>query len=350
MTQQPLTYTPTDAEDLITARLSDLLQFAPIVDSDLLRRIDRIEQRFRGYASTVQTIWTPGIVISHELRSTAELYLPFRELRSALLRLLRLTCHTDVSPPYLLTATHTWPDFAARLPFHLQETNPTRLLRRLMGDGDYRTAFIFALYQPRHYGGAFGRYPGQYEFLRSWLAQHHDRFNDGITCLDAACGSGEGTWELLQLLVDSGLPAETITVTGTTHEPIELFSAAHGFFPHDPQRTASFRHQIASLRDHSHCLRFQQEDITAETQDIAHYDIILCNGILGGPFLHEHESVFAVVKGLAERLRPSGILLAADHFHGGWKQIMPDEVIRNIFFESELNNVDVVEGAGGQKS
>lgn len=350
MTQLPLSYSPTDDEETIAARLRSLLHRTPVVDGDLLRKIERIEQRFRVYVSCKSPVWTPGIIITHSMRSTAEVYLPFIELRSALCRLLRLSCHADFSPPYLLTASHTWPDFAARLPFHLQETNPARLLHRLIDDSDYRTAFIFALYQPRHYGGAFGRYPGQYEFLRNWLAQQRDRFNDGITCLDAACGSGEGTWEILQLLLDSGLPPETIQVTGTTHEAIELFTAVHGFFPHDPQRAVSFHRHITSSREHWHHLLFQQENIVTAPTDADRYDIILCNGILGGPFLHDYQTLLMTTSGLAQRLRPDGILLAANHFHDGWKQSMSDEVIKEIFSEAGLKSIDVTEGVGGQRT
>jgi hypothetical protein len=58
------------------------------------------------------------------------------------------------------------------------------------------------------------------------------------------------------------------------------------------------------------------------------FDLILCNGLLGGPILHKPHEVQNVVALLSSLLAPDGIILAADSFHGGWKQKHPQEWLR----------------------
>jgi hypothetical protein len=80
------------------------------------------------------------------------------------------------------------------------------------------------------------------------------------------------------------------------------------------------------------------------------FDVILCNGLLGGPILHEQESLERAIGNLAELLAPDGILLAADSFHGGWKQKCPQSELRALFEKKQLKTFEAGEGIGGLKS
>ncbi len=79
------------------------------------------------------------------------------------------------------------------------------------------------------------------------------------------------------------------------------------------------------------------------------YDIILCNGLLGGPFIHDRRELLETVRRLSLRLRARGILLAMSRFHGGWKKIAPDETLREIFRACGLKMLPVAEGVAGVK-
>ncbi len=84
------------------------------------------------------------------------------------------------------------------------------------------------------------------------------------------------------------------------------------------------------------------------TQDSG-YDVILCNGLLGGPFLHDWHELRATVQRLAGRLKTGGLLMAANRFHGGWKRMVDDEILRSMLAECSLRVLPVAEGVAGEK-
>jgi hypothetical protein len=55
------------------------------------------------------------------------------------------------------------------------------------------------------------------------------------------------------------------------------------------------------------------------------------------------------VQRLYGRLSPGGILLAASRFHGGWKKLVSDQALSEIFRACGLKMVEVAEGVGGGK-
>jgi hypothetical protein len=134
---------------------------------------------------------------------------------------------------------------------------------------------------------------------------------------------------------------------------VELFAAAHGYFPHDAGRETAYRQHIQPLfaAGTSGRLCFRQEDLgLGESGVVGGYDLILCNGLLGGPALHEEEKIARVVRILTGRLRPAGVLLAADRFHDGWKKSAPKKLLGNIFAASGLEQLSIGEGVAGIKS
>jgi SAM-dependent methyltransferase len=349
-----LCYMPQFDEAAIERNLCALLVSGVLKDRNLDRRIATLEERFRIYtAYYAHGLWAPGVVVTPEMRNLTEFYLPLDEIRRAFDHLFSVALRFS---PFLAASTihnaSAWLDALHGLQPVVNSPDPAFLLRSLLTDEGFRRRFIFANFLPSRYGGGFDRYPGQAELLRSWLAENRARLTGKVRCLDAACGSGEGTYELARLLMKSGFAADSIHVRGVTLEPLELFSAAHCYFPHDPRRTTAYRLHTDPLRASGATgkIRFTLEDlIGAAPASERGYDIILCNGLLGGPFLHEPRDLLQMVRRLAGRLRGKGILLAASRFHGGWKKLAPDEALREIFRVCGLRILPVAEGVAGEK-
>lgn len=352
MGRERLHYIPTLDEVEIDKRLERLLVHGSIDDRDLESRVARLAERFRIYACCApHGLWVPGLALTHEMRGIAELYLPLNEIRRACDRLfsLSLRCSPFLPASVLHTAT-SWLDALHRLQPLVREANPARLMHRLMADGDFRHRFLFSLFLPRRYGGSFERYPAQSVFLRGWLAVYRPK--GSVRCLDAACGSGEGCYELAMLLRDTGSPPESFEVHGATVEPLELFAAAHGWFPHDPGRQTAYRHRIGRLfRDGTaERVMLYREDLTEGNLSAGEaYDVIICNGLLGGPLLNEREKLVGTIGRLCARLKPGGIMLAANRFHGGWQRATPTDALGKMLAENGLTLRACGEGIAGVK-
>jgi len=351
MEKANLQFRPTLDHDEIRQRLGRLVVPGPIDDRGMESRISRLEERFRVYAAcSPHGLWAPGLALTQEMAGIAECYLPMNEIRRAFNRLLALSM--KFSPFLPASAVHTsttWLDALHRLQPLVREANPSRLLRRLMADEDHRCRFLFFLFLPHHYGGTFDRYPAQGALLRGWLATRPEGV---VRCLDAACGSGEGSYELAMLLLDLGYAPKNLEVHGVTVEPLELFAAAHGWFPHDPQRQAAYRRRIRRFfaDGTAERIEFYREDlIEREGAAGAAYDVIICNGLLGGPLLNEREKLAGTVGRLCARLKPGGILLAADRFHGGWKRATPADVLGEMLAVNGLTLLASDEGVAGVK-
>jgi hypothetical protein len=94
-------------------------------------------------------------------------------------------------------------------------------------------------------------------------------------------------------------------------------------------------------------IRFAAADLTAAADGSETFAVILCNGILGGPFLHERQTLERVVAGLVSRLTAGGIILAADRFHDGWKRVAPPEMLGEILAGQGLSVMKAGEGIAG---
>jgi len=303
--------------------------------------IRRLHERFRIYVATCPApLPAPGLVITPEIRRQSEIYLPVTEITDAF----NLLYRTALSYPPILESTPfhnalSWADVFVALPPHFQfSANPARLLEELCGRQELLQEFLFASFLPRRFYGGFRRYPRQREFVRGWLSR---RTQKTLRCLDAACGTGEGSYGLAQLLLEGGRHPEEFQIEGWTIEPLEVWAAAHACFPHDPEREVVYRRETESVFAHKAAerIRFQAVDLRDSallsplSPEGAPFDLILCNGLLGGPIIHTAPDVQGVVSGLAGWLAPDGILLAADSFHGGWKQKHPQDWLR-VQFES----------------
>jgi hypothetical protein len=153
------------------------------------------------------------------------------------------------------------------------------------------------------------------------------------------------------MLLDIGVDPSRISITGVTLSPIEIFAAAHAYFPHDLLRQHSYREFVATIDRYGAMqnIDFMACDLKCwETSK--QYQIIVCNGVLGGPLMHESNDVEAVIRRLYSRLHSGGIFLAADRFHGGWKKSLSNLQMEELLRKCGLQVLSVGEGVAGVRS
>ena len=324
--------------------------------------VRRLQTLFETYANTCPVpLPAPGLIITPEIRIQCERYLPIADVTAIFNRLYSAA----LAYPPILSSTPfhhalSWADAFTALPAQFQfSANPARLLESLLADNTMLIPFLFASFLPDRFYGGSGRYPGQRQFVGEWL---NTRRAGTLHCLDAACGTGEDTYGLALLLSGNGFAPDKIWIDGWTLEPLEVWAATHRRFPHDRQREAQFRQGTAMLFEHGFQarIRFNCVDLAeipfksalqkGEQIGADRFDLILCNGLLGGPIIHGKMQLERVVGNLARLLAPGGILLAADNFHGGWKQKCPQTELRASFETHGLKHVEIGEGIGGLKS
>ncbi len=328
--------------------LSRVLVPGNLMDSLLERYCCRLQERFSGYCSTCPVPGgESGLLVTPEIRRQAEMYLPMGEIRSAFRYLLRRsTCYEPYLSGFSLLSALSWPDVIAGLPRPQDSSNPARLLRRLAEDEDLRRVFVASALVPKRYGGEFGRYPKQSGFLREWLRSRRQDDHAAVTLLDAACGSGEQCYELVELLLEAEWEAGRCRVTGETIELLELVAGAHGWFPHDKARERRFRRRVEPIlaRSDGRMLSFVSRDIRYRDNSGSRYDVVVCNGLFGGPLLNDTARIRETVLSLTERVAAGGIFLAADHFHDGWRKTVPVGMIKSELESAGFASVDVGEG------
>jgi len=332
----------------LEATVSRILVPGNIMDRILERYCCRLQERFRGYCSTCPAPeWGRGLILTPEIRSQTEIYLPIGEIQAAFRYLLgRSTRYKPFLPAFSLFSALSWPDALGRFNDPPDSSNPADVIRELAEDENSRRIFIASSLVPCRYGGEFGRYPLQAGFLKEWLGNRLQHGLAGVEVLDAACGSGEQSYELAELLLDAGWELERCTVIGETVEPLELAAAAHGWFPHDRAREASFRRRVESIlaKGSGSMISFVSRDIRSRVETGRCFDVVICNGFIGGPLLNDKRVVRVALRYLAERVEKGGIFLAADRFHAGWRKAVPVGMIKAELESAGFAIVDAGEG------
>lgn len=332
----------------LEATLSRLLVPGDLMDSRLAAYCRRLQEDFvRFSAGCPAPQWSRGLIITPEIRCQSEIYLPLLRIRPAFRYLFHRSCrYQPFLPAVLLFAAASWFDALEQTAAAGFNCNPAVTLARLAADQLLRRETLAALFVPRRYGGSFDRYPHQKQFIHEWFAA---QAGGELAILDAACGSGEGVYELAEIAVATGANRALTALHGCTVEPLELAAAAHGWFPHEPERQQAVKGMIAAVsrRAGSGVIKFFREDICNAAGNSGRYDLVVCNGLLGGPLLHAADPLDAAIKGLVKRLKKKGILLAADRFHNGWRKKVPLAELQGLFTKHGLRLIDLPEGIGG---
>ncbi|ACH40986.1 CheR-related putative SAM-binding domain protein [Citrifermentans bemidjiense Bem] len=347
-----LSFAPTTDGVELQRLLQQLLVPGSLLDVPLARSIDRLARSFARYAASYPLpLWAPGLVTDNEMRNLTEALLPMAEIRPAFDRLLERSCRfSPLLAGCYLHSSACWIDFLQRLQPPLPLANPAVILSGLAEDDQARQRFLFSLMLPHHYGGGFDRYPLQSQWLSAWLKERARSFEGGIRILDSACGSGEGTYQVAELLLEAGYSGRSCEVHGSTLEEIELFAAAHLYFPHDPEREREYRARMAPVLGAADAPRFEfYLDRVGSVPEREPYHLVLCNGLLGGPMLHDDAGLDTAFAGLSQRLLPGGVLLATDRFHAGWRIKVPAEKLCALMEKQGLTPFQVPEGIGGKK-
>jgi SAM-dependent methyltransferase len=160
----------------------------------------------------------------------------------------------------------------------------------------------------------------------------------------AAVVKGPGSWQNCWL--NRAGSRSRLQLEGWTIEPLEVWAAQTQCLPHDPQREKNYQQRVQPLREQGwgERISFRAVDLLAAQIESAPFDLILCNGLLGGPIIHQPRPLQQVVKQLAGLLAEGGVLLVADHFHEGWKKQVPEATLTSLFGEQGLLIQHVAEG------
>ena len=337
---------PDLTEAALTATLDRLLVAGEIGDNRLAHYAGRLARYYRNCCTTSPVpLWGGGLAVTPEMRRQAEVYLPLAVILPAFSYLLRRACRYE---PYLpaaaILAADSWYDALSTCRPLPVSADPAALLRQLVRDDKARQLFLAAQLVPERFGGSFGRYSGQLEFLQDWLGRQGRR---PIRILDGACGSGELCYELAELLLALALTDAGTEVVGLTIERLELVAAAHGWFPHDPERAVEFRARAGGClaAGGGRLIRFVAGDLRCGREcPEGEFDLVICNGLLGGPLLHGKAELAGVVAGLAGRMKKGGLLVAADRFHDGWRRAVPRELLEQLLGGAGLRPVACPDG------
>jgi len=232
--------------------------------------------------------WTPGMIVTPELRGWVESFLPWRDFARSLRGVARAFLPDASWVPQLLQddALPSLPEFWEELPEYLG---------RVEFALDELLPFFCACADPPRFGTDVGRYPEQLAALKTLAPSGR--------LLDLGCGVGLGTLEAVAALgLSSGV--------GVTVEPLEAWMANRREVPHDAERTRHFA-------DYENIpARFFAGDIR-EYQGEGGFAVILCNGLAGGRFLQSDAEFRRLLAVFQAQLVPGGVVALANAFHEG---------------------------------
>lgn len=230
-----------------------------------------------------------------------EAYLPVADFVASLRRLAGLVLpHPSWTPTVL---AETGRHLASRCVFpslpDLWAYLPPQWCGRVTLEPEELPALLAALADPSRFGTAAGRYPDQLARLREWAGDARGE----ATLLDVGCGTGEGTREALAALRETGCRGRAV---GVTREPLEAWMATSGRLPHRPAEAAVPPPGLHYAVGDAVALPLRGT-----------FDIILCNGLIGGKFMDTGATFRAVLAEFARLLAPGGIVFVGCQFHAG---------------------------------
>ena len=275
--------------------------------------------------------WAPGLKLTPELHQACERYCPIAEYVADLRWLLAPGLPSPDWLPQALRAPGP-PAFDSLADFW--RALPAWLAGRITWRAEELLPLVCALAAPPQFGTRAGRYPVQMTLLREWrrgcpfgvhtsvCPQHGTLSVDTLKCelqtvdtpkllLDVGCGTGQGTWELVELLRDDD------TAMGVTREPLEAWMATTRRLPlwGDAPGAYAFPPRGAGR---GIAPTFAAGDFWTFASP-APADVLVVNGLIGGAALPvaTPAAAAAVWARLTALTAPGGLLLVGDHFHAG---------------------------------
>lgn len=231
-----------------------------------------------------------------DLRCLAACFLPSASWTPAVLR----GCQYHTAAVIAQDVPPSLPDFWASLPLSLSH-------RVTYAPAELLTLFC-ALADPPRFGTDSGRYPAQLARLAS-LFQSWPSGGRPLRLLDIGCGTGQNTLEIAAMGLE--LLSGGLQVLGITLEPLEAWMARCRCLPHDPVRQRRLQRYGADLPVEFEASRFQNFSAPEP------FDIIVCNGLVGGRFLHRRQDLDVFLETCLRSLLPQGSVFLANHFHDG---------------------------------
>jgi len=308
---------------------------------DELERHNRLwSHRWSNFLAHVP--WPGGQAIlpeQDEWRWTVEAFLPFQDFRRSLASVFRtyLPSENWLPTPLRSNIFFLQDNPLPAMPAYLTEfwnMLPAWLAGKVTYAPDELLPLTCSLADPPRFGTDSGRYPQQFQLFEDLLANTlpHTRL---IRILDIGCGIGLGTYELA-----AATACRPLDVLGITPEPLEVWMAENRLLPHDKRRQSHFPDALPP----GHAIRFQVG--TAEQLPEDTFDIIVCNGLIGGRFFHEIHQLESFLDQCWKRTHSDSHLLIANNFHDGflngcrcflntaikrnWEIISPENELRNI--------------------
>lgn len=269
---------------------------------ELSRRLAAFDRKWTRLAAQFRAVapppwWAPGLILDAAIRQNYERCLPAAEYLADLAWLLVPALPAPDWLPALLT-----PPPPPSLP-DLWRQLPPPFAGRCTWREDELWPLACVLASPPRFGTRAGRHPEQLAFLR-------DRLAGPAVLLDLGCGSGQGTWELALQLDPTGGGQ----VLGLTREPLEVWMAAQRELPHLPE-PGPWAFPPLPCRTRVEFLAADLRALPPLAWPPA--NVLVCNGLLGGPALHDPAVYPELWNGLCRLAAPGAWLLIGDHFHAG---------------------------------
>ena len=238
-------------------------------------------------AHAVPPWWARDLIMTPEIRGTYNEWLPMDAFCRSLCGICRAYLPEESWMPLpLRKATYqSLPDFWAAMPIAFDG-------KVCFSEKDL-LPLVCAMADPPRFGTTAGRYPEELDYLRLVV-------RDGMAVLDVGCGVGVNTLEMASAL-------KSAVFTGITPEPLEVWMAENRRIPHDLHRQAMMNRFDGSAVFR----RGTAEEFSGE------YDVIVCNGLVGGRFFCAESQYSAFLLSCKTSLRPGGRVLIADRFHEG---------------------------------
>ena len=259
---------------------------------DALRRHNRRWERLyvNWLRHAIPPWWARNLIITPEIRESYEKWLPIDEFRGSLAVVARayLPDESWLPLPLRSSAYLSLPDFWAAMPFVFGG-------KVCFAESELLPLFC-AMADPPRFGTTAGRYPEELEYLGKVVCA-------GMSVLDVGYGVGVNTLEMASALKGA-------VFTGVTPEPLEVWLAENRRIPHDSHRQAMMNRFDGNVVFR----RGTAEEFTGE------YDVIVCNGLVGGRFFCAESQYRAFLLCCKTSLRPGGRVLIADRFHEGSRQ------------------------------